>query len=148
MTLGHGRHIAHRQLQRTAALLAGDKTCDRPVYLVGQKAFRADRDKAEDTVQGLFHRQTVGQLQRPEAGAVTLILEGLARDVAEKGIQFDVNRGGTVSGIVDYKPQVACDLAEHLAGNFLPSADGLEAFDIFRPDQEAIALLILSDIDL
>ena len=48
---------------------------------------------------------------------------------------------------MDNKTQVAGDLAQHLAGHLFPLADGLEAFDILRADQKAVALLVFGHID-
>jgi hypothetical protein len=50
--------------------------------------------------------------------------------------------------VVDNEAQVAGDLAQHLAGHLFPIADGLEALDVLRADQQADPLLVFGHVDL
>ncbi|EKD39987.1 MAG: hypothetical protein ACD_75C00215G0001, partial [uncultured bacterium] len=147
MALGHHRHVAHRQLQRAAALLPGDEAGHRPVNLVGEKAFRTHRDQPQHVVESRGDGQTCRQGKRFGGKGHAPVGKGFLRDIAQEYRQIDIDRGGIVAGIVQNKPQIAGNLAQHLAVHLLPGADRLEFFDIFRADQKAVALLVFGHIN-
>ena len=148
VALGDHGDVADGELQWAAALLAGDEAGDGAVDLAGQKTLRAYRDEAQHLMEGGGDGQVGGQRQRLLPPGAATVGEGLLGDVAEQGRQLDIDRGGVVGGVVDDEAQIAGDPPEHLAADLLALADGLEALDVLRLDEEAVALLVLGDIDL
>ena len=148
MALRHHGHVAHGQLQRAAALLLGDQAGDRPVHLAGEEALGANRHEAQHPVQGVAHAEILGRDKGGQGRDNPSVGEGLLRDVAEQGRDVDVHRGGAVQIVMDHETQVAGDLAQDLAGHLLAIADGLEAGDVLRADEQAHPLLVLGHVDL
>ena len=64
--------------------------------------------------------------------------------VRQHAFQIEIDRTGTVGGVLHRHAAVAADLAQDLAGHTLALADRLEEAERLAPDQEAEALLIFA----
>ena len=148
MALRHHGHVAHGQLQGTAALLLGDQAGDRPIHLAGEEALGAHGHEPQHPVQGLAQVQVLGRDKGGQVRDNPAVREGLLRNLAEQLGDADIHRGGVVQIVVDHEAQVAGDLAQDLAGHLLAGADGLEAGDVLRADEQAHPLLVLGHVDL
>jgi hypothetical protein len=62
--VGSNAHIGKRKLKCPNALLLSDKTSDRSIDLVHEKAFGTDRQKSQNAIDSISYRGALWQLER------------------------------------------------------------------------------------